>query len=332
MKIVRNGWLLLVLALPTENATARMRFWRALRSLGCASLRDGVYLLPCSESHRQALTELADAIAAAGGSATLLDVPGRDKAQGDFFRGLFDRRDDYAALAAQISSARKSLGRLSTPEINRLLRRLRRDHDALHAIDFFPTESSMRAQAAWSDFVATVDTVLAPDEPHGSDGAIRRLSRKDYQRRTWATRRNLWVDRVASAWLIRRFIDRKARFVWLEKPSACPKSALGFDFDGATFTHVGERVTFEVLSTSFGLDGDAALARLGELVRSLDVGGAPVAEAAGFEALLTSARDRLGDDDALLDEMTRTLDALYAFYSAPARMGQPGRKKARGRS
>ena len=72
----------------------------------------------------------------------------------------------------------------------------------------------------------------------------------------------LWVDRVASAWLIRRFIDPEARFRWLAKPSDCPKSALGFDFDGATFTHVGERVTFETLMASFGLDDDAALARL----------------------------------------------------------------------
>ncbi len=156
-------------------------------------------------------------------------------------------------------------------EINRLQRRLRRAYEAVSAIDYFPGDAALRAEAAWSDFAGSVDTVLSPDEPHAADGTVIFLDRSDYQRRTWATRRHLWVDRVASAWLIRRFIDPKARFLWLEKPSACPKNALGFDFDGAAFTHVGELVTFEVLSASFGLDADPGLARLGELVRSLDV-------------------------------------------------------------
>jgi hypothetical protein len=196
-----------------------------------------------------------------------------------------------------------------------MLRRLRRDYEAVRAIDFFPGDAAVRAEAGWTDFVGAVDTVLSPDEPHAADGSIRRLDRRDYQGRTWATRRHLWVDRVASAWLIRRFIDPKARFLWLEKPSDCPKKALGFDFDGAAFTHVGERVTFEVLVISFGLDEDPGLARLGELVHALDVGGAVVPEAGGFEALMTGARQRSADDDTLLTEMSGTMDSLYAYYA-----------------
>jgi len=122
------------------------------------------------------------------------------------------------------------------------------------------------------------------------------------------------VDRLASAWLIRRFIDPQARFQWLAKPADCPKKALGFDFDGATFTHVGDRVTFETLMASFGLDEDTALARLAAMVHQLDVGGDPVAEAAGFEAVLAGARERLADDDALLAEMSAVLDSLYAHF------------------
>jgi hypothetical protein len=320
-----QSWLLLILTLPTENATARMRFWRALKALGCAALRDGVYLLPESEPRRQALQEMAEAIIDAGGSAMLIDTASRDRAQDGFFRGLFDRRDDYAALTTSLNAARKSLSKLSAPEMNRLLRRLRRDYEALRAIDYFPTDSSTRAEAVWTDFVGVVDTVLSPDEPHAADAAIRRLRRKDYQGRTWATRRHLWVDRVASAWVIRRFIDPEARFLWLDKPSACPKSALGFDFDGATFTHVGERVTFEVLLASFGLDEDVGLMRLGDLVRALDIGGAIVPEAGGFEALMTSARQHAKDDDALLADMSRTLDSLYAFYSGQT--GKPNKRR-----
>jgi hypothetical protein len=311
-------WHLLVLTLPTENATARMRFWRALKAMGCAVLRDGVYLLPHSKSSGPALQELADGIIEAGGAANLIEAVSRDAAQDALFCGLFDRGEDYEALAKSLSATRKSLSRLSVPEINRALRRLRREYEALRAIDFFPGEATTRAEAGWTDFVGVVDTVLSPDEPHAADGSIRRLDRKDYQARTWATRRHLWVDRVASAWLIRRFIDPKARFVWLEKPSSCPKKALGFDFDGAAFTHVGQKVTFEVLLASFGLDQDAGLARVGELVHALDVGGDPVPEASGLEALMTGARQRAADDDALLQQMSPMLESLYAFYSGPA--------------
>ncbi len=312
---MRNGWFLLILTLPTENATARMRFWRALKGMGCAVLRDGVYMLPGNQAHHEALQELAEAIIEAGGTATVMQSTSRDAAQEALFRGLFDRGEDYAELAGSLREARKSLSKLSAPEVNRLLRRLRRDYEALRATDYFPGEATVRAEAGWTDFVGAVDTFLSPDEPHPSDGAIKRLRREDYQNRTWATRRHLWVDRVASAWLIRRFIDPKARFLWLEKPSDCPKKALGFDFDGAAFTHVGELVSFEVLRASFGLDEDHGLARLGELVHALDVGGAVVPEAGGFEALMTGARQRAPDDDALLAEISGALDSLYAYYS-----------------
>jgi hypothetical protein len=127
---------------------------------------------------------------------------------------------------------------------------------------------------------------------------------------------------VASAWLIRRFIDPQARFKWLAKPSDCPKSALGFDFDGATFTHVGDRVTFQTLLVSFGLEDDPALRRLGALVHQLDVGGEPVPEAAGFEAVMAGARERLDDDDALLAEMTAVLDSLHAHFARAASKSQ----------
>jgi hypothetical protein len=134
----------------------------------------------------------------------------------------------------------------------------------------------------------------------------------------WATRKNLWVDRMASAWLIRRFIDREARFVWLDHPRQRPKRAIGFDFDGAQFTHADGRVTFEVLAATFGLEHDAALASIGQSVHYLDVGGIPVADAKGLETLLKGAKEQSRSDDALLAEATRIFDLLYSAYSPPA--------------
>ena len=130
----------------------------------------------------------------------------------------------------------------------------------------------------------------------------------------WATRERIRMDRAASAWLIHRFIDPAARFQWLARASDCPRKALGFDFDGATFSHVGERVTFETLLASFGLEDDAALLRMGAMVRSLDIGGEAVPEGCGFEAMLGGARDRLPDDDALMVEISGVLDSLYTHF------------------
>lgn len=146
-------------------------------------------------------------------------------------------------------------------------------------------------------------------------GAVRRRDVRRFHGAKWATRRRLWVDRVASAWLIRRFVDSRATFQWLDKPSDCPPDAHGFDFDGAEFTHLDGLVTFEVLVVAFELGDDPGLAGLARLVHYLDVGGALVPEAAGFEAVLAGLRDRCPDDDALLAATSPVLDALYQHFT-----------------
>ena len=315
------AWLLLVVSLPTESATGRMRIWRALKSLGCMALRDGAYLLPALADHEQALQELADECIREDGSAWLMTVQPRLPDDAANYRQLFDRSVDYGELRKGWKQANRGLAALAAPELARLQRKLQRDFDALRAIDFFPGDARVEAEAAWTDFSKRIDGLLSPDEPHQTRGQVPRLDASKYQGRTWATRHRLWVDRVASAWLIHRFIDRDARFRWLAKPSDCPKSALGFDFDGAAFTHVGDRVTFETLMASFGLDDDLALKRLATIVHALDVGGEPVPEAKGFEAVMAGARERLTDDDALMAEMSTVLDSLYVHFQREAQRG-----------
>jgi hypothetical protein len=171
-------------------------------------------------------------------------------------------------------------------------------------------------EAALGDAEFALNARFAPDEPHPARRKIRQRPRKDYRGRTWATRERLWIDRVASAWLIRRFIDPKAKFLWLKRPKDCPKRAIGFDFDGAEFTHVESKVTFEVLLASFGLEQDAGLARLAALVHHLDVGGIPTAEGPGFATIMAGARILQPDDDALLKAVTPVLDSLYTGYAS----------------
>jgi hypothetical protein len=307
-------WLLLIVSLPTESGTARMRIWRALKALGCVPLRDGAYLMPNGEGRQSALQNLADDCVREAGSAWLMAVHPWSQPEEQSYRELFDRSGEYAELRKGWKTANRMLASLPDGELARTMRKLQREYEAVKAIDFFPGDASIEADAAWLELSRRAESLLSPDEPHEVRGGVPRLDIDQYQGRTWATRRRPWVDRVASAWLIRRFIDRDARFRWLARPSDCPKSALGFDFDGATFTHVGDRVTFETLLASFALEEDRALMRVGALVHQLDVGGEPVPEASGFEAVLAGARERLDDDDQLLAEMCNVLDSLYAHF------------------
>jgi hypothetical protein len=273
-----------------------------------------VYLLPEDSSALGALEEQAQEVRNAGGIAHVLKLNGLAPQQEQAFLRFFDRSADYARVIEATRAFRARLGRRGRTAAQRELKRLRRAYDALRAADYFPGLAAEQAGQLLVEAEAAMAARLSPGEPRAEPGAIRRLDRREYRGRTWATRARPWIDRLASAWLIKRFIDPRARFVWLKDPRRCPKSAVGFDFDGAAFTHVGSRVTFEVLAASFGLEEDRSLVRLGALVHYLDVGGAPVPDAEGVSRVLEGARRRRRNDDALLTEAMRLFDDLYAAY------------------
>ncbi|WP_406851338.1 chromate resistance protein ChrB domain-containing protein [Herbaspirillum huttiense] len=311
-------WHLLIASLPTTSATARMRLWRALKALGCAPLRDGAYLLPELPRHAETLAELAEQTNFEGGEAWLVRVEPRNEVDEQAFRARFDRTKEHGEFLELVVEAKKGLASQTPTDIAKTLKKLAKERDAIERIDFFPNEASLDASAAWADFAEKANAILSPGEPQPQTRDLQVLQAQEYQGRTWATRRRLWVDRVASAWLIQRFIDPKARFLWLDSPSDCPSDALGFDFNDATFTHVGDKVTFEVLVASFQLPPTPGIEKLSSLVHALDAGGEAPLEAAGFEAILTGARTRLADDDAFLLEVGTILDSLYAHYSKEA--------------
>lgn len=307
-------WLALIISMPTATATARMRTWRALKQSGCAVPRDGVYLLPTGAASATVLTEQAQAVRAAGGSAYVAQISRFESEDEQRLVALFDRRLDYVALIERAALLHRSLPTLIAGTLRRTLRGLQRDLNALAAIDFFPSPARDEAAAAVADVAAAAERILTPGEPQAIEATIERVDRALFQHRTWATRKNMWIDRVASAWLIRRFIDVEARFIWLDKPGDCPDDALGFDFDGARFTHVGTRVTFEVLLASFGLE-DPALERIAAAVHYLDIGGLPENNAAGIEAIIRGAKRRYRNDDELLEHAIDIFDDFYASYS-----------------
>jgi hypothetical protein len=305
----------LVISLPTENATERMRVWRALKATGAAVLRDGVYVLPGRPDLEGVFERLAREIRETGGSAHLLHVEPRGQAQAEALRALFDRTGEYAALADELGRARAGFAGQGPGAVRRQSRALRRQFDAIAAIDFFPGAARGQAEAALIEAEAAAMEILEPGEPSRRSGPVPRLDPASYRGRVWATRKAPWVDRLACAWLIKRRIDPAASFLWLEQPAALPRKAVGFDFDGAPFTHVENRVTFEVLLQSFGLEADRALRRLADVVHYLDVGGIPVADASGVATILAGARQKSRDDDQLLKHALTVFDFLHAAYA-----------------
>ena len=307
-------WSLLLVTLPTQPNAVRLRIWRALKALGCAALRDGAYVLPAHET--TALEALAVEVRDNGGQASVLSLLPRNELQKQEVLAQFDRSEAYSAWNESVKTSFAIYQTLPEADARK---RLRVTADALNAIkqiDYYPGSTATDADAMLLLLRQAFDARFSKGEPHAVQTKIARLDAAKFQGKRWATRARPWVDRMACAWLIARFIDAEARFVWLKDPSKAPKGVLGFDYDGARFSHIGtqghERVTFEVLMQSFGLDTDAQLTSIAQVVHYLDAGGIPVAQAAGLEAILGGLRAMHPDDDVLINATGAVFDALYA--------------------
>jgi len=308
-------WLVLVAQLP-EEANARMRILRTLESLGCAILNDGAYILPDTVAARQGLQRLGEHISSSGGSFHLLNTVA-DAVQSRTFAQLFDRSARYVDLIKNIEALRAGFGVSDPTTLSRSLIRLRREMGSISALDFFPSETRKRTSLALAAMEADVRKILFPGNPDLTSTQEMR-TRQKFFRRVWVTRRPLWVDRLACAWLIRRFIDAEGRVFWGERDQAVPETAVTFGFDGAMFSNSASQVTYEVLLDSFGLAKDPALTRIAAIIHALDIGGDPVPEAAGIETLLQGAQRRATGEENLLAETEKTFDLLYdAYFESP---------------
>jgi hypothetical protein len=306
-----DNWLVTLAQLPTEDPAARMRVLRTLESLGAAVLREGAYLLPDTAPNRQSLDALADYIGNASGTAHVLGVTASSPAQNEAFKHLFDRSARYDELVKTVESLRVGFGHSDPNAIARVLQKQRREFESISTLDFFPTPAKERAQKAIAQadqaikqlFFSQAHTHVAPGENlHG---------------RTWVTRKPLWADRLASAWLVRRFLDPEGKLAWLDKTEEPPAGAIGFGFDGARFSNSETRVTYEEIVAQLKLGNNPALGRIAAIVHFLEVGGTPVPEAAGVQTLLQGAQRRARDEDELLAEAEKTFDLLYEAYFEP---------------
>jgi len=311
-----SNWLVTVAQLPTEDPASRMRVLRTLESLGAAVMREGVYLLPDTAANRQSLEALGQYIGKTAGVAYVLQVGAAAPVQQQAFQRMFDRTGRYEELIKNVKSLSAGFGHSDPSAIASVLHKQRREFETIVALDFFPNEVRSRAEKAIAETDAAVRKLMFPGQTQTGVGPGERLTQ-----RVWATRKPLWADRLACAWLIRRFVDPEGTVIWLDKAQPVPPRAISYGFEGANFANSESRITYEEMLAQLGLK-NPALGRIGAIVHFLEAGGTPVPEAAGVQTLLQGALRRSQNEDELLGEAEKTFDLLYeAYFEAPKARG-----------
>jgi hypothetical protein len=310
-------WLLLIHQLPAKPAYARVKVWRRLQALGAVTVKGSVYALPANPETQEDFAWLAKEIVEEGGEAMICEAALVEGLSDHEMQGLFDqaRDEDYAKIAVE---ARELAARTSDEATDRELAematqagRLRKQLDAVIAIDFFGANGRLAAQGLVEGLEAVLqkeDAVTAA-EPAPAPGAL--------SNRTWVTRKGVQVDRIASAWLIRRFIDKAARFKFVPSSGYQPEPGeLRFDMFEGEFTHRGDRCTFEVLVAHAGL-ADAALSAIGEIIHDIDLKDDKYgrAETAGVKSLISGIATPGADDEQRLARGAVLLDGLYDSFA-----------------
>lgn len=300
-------WLVLTYSLPTgPNSSPRVALWRRLRRLGAVTISGGAYLLPDQAVCREAFQWLAQEIHQAQGEALILHVAQVEGLREADTIQLFHtaRRKDYAELEAQVDALEQQLAADAITRGAALdgLERLRRRLAELSRIDYFAAPEGAQL-AARLDQLATA---LAPPSPAPLVAPATLVA---YQGRRWATRPRPHVDRLACAWLIRRFIDSTATIVYTTTPAP---DDVTFDTTGGTFTHSGSRCTFETMVQAFGLDAPA-LQVVGEIVHMIDLNDGQYAhpEIAGLAAVLEGWLHSEGADEARESWGRALFEGLY---------------------
>jgi hypothetical protein len=327
-------WLILVHQLPPLPSNLRVRTWRRLQELGAVAVKQSVYVLPDTAESREDFEWLKVEIEGAGGEAIVYSAdhvdPAAEAAQIEQFRHV--RQQAYTELASELQRRqRPRASQQRPPGRRRDLARYRERCAAIERIDFFGSAGRDRVVALLADLEAAASSGAKGKGQPATGGPGDALQ---YEGRLWVTRPRPGVDRMASAWLIRRFIDSKARFAFITDVKTAG-NALPFDMFGAGFGHEGDRCTFETLTTRFGVT-DPAVARIAEIVHDLDLKdgkfGAP--EAATLAIAIDGFQLSSVDDSLLLDQGMTLFEALYRSFGQSIRPSRPRSvvtRKAKGR-
>ena len=324
-------WILLIHQLPPQPTNLRVRIWRKLNQLGAVAIKNSVYVLPFSEKTHEDFQWLKKEIEAADGEATVFRANSVEGTTDQELIGVFrrERDEEYLKLAAQFDALRQAIkeqkqnGKIITErggsyetEFEKLNAELYR----IIAADFFSAPNHKVAVSAYRHAHKELRSMVENSSKLASTAPIdpKFLSRADYQRKHWITRRNMHIDRLASAWLIKRFIDGRPRFSFVAENEKI-QGGIHFDMFEAEFTHVGEDCTFETLLNRFGLAENPALREIAEIVHDIDLKDTKFnrLEAVGLDVTVRGLSKMLNDDRKLLGQCTVIFDGLYEQFFEP---------------
>ena len=311
-------WLLLIHQLPRQPAYFRVKIWRRLQAMGAVAVKGAVYALPQGEQTQEDFRWLVREIIGGGGEASLCEARFVDGLSDQEVRALFDaaRDADYEAVVKEAGALAAELEAQPerSPDVRKQLARLRRQLAQIVGIDFFGANGRQAAEGVLSALevrLAEPGADVSLEQSAMSEQGLRGL-----RGRTWVTREGVHVDRIASAWLIRRFIDPEARFALVPSKGHAPQpDELRFDMYEAEFTHEGDRCTFEVLLERAALD-DPALRAIAEIVHDIDLKDAKFGreETAGIASLIGGIVLAQRHDEQRLARGAAILDDLYRHF------------------
>lgn len=315
---VARHWWVLAFQLPAQPAYARVKIWRRLQAIGAASFKNALYLMPATdealEDFEWTLREVQDA----GGEGLILDARAVQGFTDEEIIAIFDaaREEQYRAVAEEIRAFSVRLERKRDPptaeETATQHARFHARISAIEAIDFFQANGREQVRALLRELEPrniSIDTL-------GAEPAMETEKLNSLKGRTWVTRANVHVDRMASAWLIRRWVDPDAKFKWVAERNYLPAaSETRFDMYQAEFTHEGDQCTFEVLLGRLDLK-DAALSAIAEIIHDLDLKDQKFGrkETAGVQQLLAGIVASQPSDDARIERATNLFDDLYHAF------------------
>ena len=320
-----DRWLLLIHQLPPTPPYFRVKIGRHLARIGAVAIKNSVYALPATAQTREDFAWVYREISSGGGEASVCEARLVEGLSDEQLEALFHaaRNADYEALTEDVRAAQKAFPKRGTlsahrrEEIATSVIGLNKRLAEIAAIDFFAATGRVTLDGLLRGLDARLHEA-GGGAPRPSEGAMRA---DDVRGRTWVTRKGIHVDRIASAWLVRRFLDPEARFKFVASKGYVPEPGeLRFDMFEAEFTHEGDRCTFEVLLNRFGLD-DAGLRAMGEIIHDIDLKDAKFgrAETAGVERLVAGIALTQKEDEARLSRGAALFDDLYASFSTASR-------------
>ena len=318
-------WLLIFYSVPSKPVSNRMKIWRKLAKAGAVQLKGAIYILPATEEHEEFFQWLLGEVKSMGGDGAFVRTAEIKTMNDSDIKGLFLEQSgrEYGrlektvdAFERKVQSIRKGTKGPEPGTLKDQFAKIAKEAEDIRKRDFFSSSAGEALHKRMQALEDGLRTAGGKTSPESASLTMRRV--RDYQGRQWATRKNPFVDRMASAWLIKRFIDSKASFTFIdEKDAARPgRNTVAFDVRGGEFTHVGDLCTFEVLVKSFGIK-DKAVKKIGEIVHDLDVKDERFnkPEAAGVEDILAGIRKLAKHDTDGLERGMTAFEMLYASNS-----------------